>query len=63
MNGLTFAASGGIAPYRYSLSSPVGNIDSITGMFRPLSEIGGDTTVIVTDANGNVRETDIISVR
>ena len=62
-NGLTFVATGGVAPYTYKLSSPVGTIDSITGQYSPLSDLGGNTTVVVTDAIGNVHETGMIQVR
>lgn len=62
-NGLTFTATGGVPPYTYSLSSPVGSINSVTGEYSPLSPTGGNTTVIVTDSQGNVRESGIISVR
>lgn len=61
---LKFVATGGVEPYHFSLStSGVGSIDPVTGEFNPKSNTAGDTTVVVTDADGHVTESGIISVR
>jgi len=62
-NGLTFIATGGLPPYTFSLSNPVGSINATTGEYNPLSDIGGNTTILVTDGAGNVGESGTISVR
>ena len=61
---LKFVATGGVEPYEFSLSRPgIGSINPITGEFSPRSIEVGDTTVVVTDADGHVTESGIISVR
>lgn len=47
-----FTASGGVAPYTYSVSAGIGSINSSTGVYTsPASS--GTATVLVTDSLGN----------
>lgn len=58
---LTFSASGGLAPYRWSSSNPaVASINS-SGTLTAVS--AGSTIVTVTDAAGTTASTDSIQVR
>lgn len=59
---LQFTASGGRAPYTWSLSNPLaGTIDPATGLFRA-GRFPTTTTVIATDADGHVGESGTITV-
>lgn len=63
-NVLQFTVSGGTAPYSFSLSNPsVGSINAITGEYAPLSDIAGETQVIVSDADGHVARSGVVSVQ
>lgn len=58
-----FSATGGTWPYTYSLGNPAaGFINSTSGWFRATGSVGATTTVIVTDADGNVSESGAVSV-
>ncbi|MCB9072724.1 MAG: OmpA family protein [Bdellovibrionaceae bacterium] len=57
---LQFQAKGGTLPYRYEIISGDGTVQSDTGEFRAaLNE--GETTVLVTDANGETAEAMVIT--
>ncbi len=59
---LQFTASGGRAPYTWSLSNPLaGTIDPATGLFQA-GRFPTTTTVIATDADGHVGESGTITV-
>ena len=60
---ITFIASGGLTPYKFQLTSPIGTIDPVSGEYSPLSDVAGTTTVLVTDADGHVVETSRIEVK
>ena len=58
-----FFASGGSAPYTFSLSNPnAGFLNSSTGWYRATGSVGATTTIVVTDAGGNVSESGTITV-
>lgn len=58
-----FTATGGTAPYSWSLSNPAaGTIDATTGWFRAGATVGVTTTIQVSDANGNLGETTAINI-
>ncbi|WP_455210569.1 S8 family serine peptidase, partial [Kaarinaea lacus] len=58
-----FFANGGTAPYSFSLSNPnAGFLNSSTGWFRATGAVGATTTIVVTDADGNVSESGTVSV-
>jgi len=48
----TFTATGGVAPYTYSLQSGTGSINSTTGVYTAPTTIGS-AVVLVTDSLGN----------
>ena len=59
---IQFSASGGPAPYTWSLSNPrAGSIDPATGLFRA-GRFPTTTTVIAVDADGHVGESGTITV-
>lgn len=60
---IQFVASGGVEPYRFALSKPFGNINSLTGEFSSNSPLAGQTTVIVTDGDGHLIESGIIEIK
>ncbi|MDH5547512.1 MAG: S8 family serine peptidase [Gammaproteobacteria bacterium] len=61
---LLFTATGGTAPYRFSLTNTtVGKINASTGAYIPFSDAPGETRIVVTDADGHVAESGIISVQ
>ena len=62
-SSITFMVDGGLPPYQFSLSKPVGNINPVSGEYIPKSANGGKTTIIVTDADGHVLESGTIEVR
>jgi subtilisin family serine protease len=58
-----FFANGGTAPYTFSLSNPnAGFLNSSTGWFRATGAVGAATTIVVTDADGNVSESGTVTV-
>lgn len=58
-----FSAVGATPPLTWSLSNPTaGMISETTGWFHAGDQVGARTTVIVTDANGNVNQTGEIAV-
>jgi uncharacterized protein YjdB len=58
-----FFASGGTAPYTFSMSnSNAGFLNSSTGWFRATGAVGATTTIVVTDADGNVSESGTVTV-
>ena len=62
-NWQRFFASGGTAPYTFSLSNPnAGFLNTSTGWFRATGAVGATTTIVVTDADGNVSESGTVSV-
>jgi len=50
-NTQAYAASGGVAPYTYSVFSGAGSINSGTGLYTPVG--AGSITIRVTDSLGN----------
>jgi len=61
---LQFIAKGGVPPLIFALSNTaIGSINANTGEYTSKSTVAGETTVVVTDANGNITESGIISVR
>lgn len=62
-NVLQFTVSGGLPPYQFSLTNPIGSIDNQTGAYSPLSDIAGETRIIVTDADGHIVESGLIFVQ
>ena len=59
---LQFTATGGVGPYTWALSNPdAGTIDPATGLFTAGDE-PATTTVLATDADGDVGESGTISV-
>ena len=58
---LQFTASGGLAPYTWSLSNPAVGTISSTGLFRA-GRRTGTTQVIATDADGHVGQSGTIRV-
>jgi hypothetical protein len=54
-NTTTFAGSGGVSPYAYSIQAGVGTVDSSTGVYTAPAS-AGSATVRVTDASGNVAD-------
>lgn len=58
-----FSASAGTPPYTFSLSNAnAGFINSSTGWYRATGAVGATTTVIVTDADGNVGESGTVTI-
>ncbi|KPJ90125.1 MAG: hypothetical protein AMJ53_14815, partial [Gammaproteobacteria bacterium SG8_11] len=58
-----FFANGGTAPYAFSLSNPnAGFLNSSTGWFRATGATGATTTIVVTDADGNMGESATVTV-
>ena len=58
-----FSATGGTSPYSWSVSdTAAGTIDATTGWFRASAVVGTSTTVLVTDANGNLGQATPINV-
>ncbi|WP_415062064.1 beta strand repeat-containing protein [Bdellovibrio sp.] len=59
-NTAVFVASGGVAPYVYSVSSGGGGVNSSTGLYTPPGT-PGNATILVTDSLGNTA-TDTITI-
>lgn len=58
-----FSAAGATPPLTWSLSNPAaGMISETTGWFHAGDQVGATTSVIVTDANGNVNQSGEITV-
>jgi len=60
---IIFVASGGLEPYRFSLSNDIGSINNLTGEFSSQSAVSGSTKIIVIDADGHTVESGVIDVR